>query len=72
MNHGIPKQPTIPPMPPVHKMTRLKRLKIEREKLKDMKLLSFGLKDKCMEWYDHEIECIEKWGADNPEYKEGV
>jgi hypothetical protein len=48
-------------------MTRLDLLKQEREVVKGLKTLSFGLKEKCMEWYDNEIECIEKYHSLNPE-----
>ncbi len=51
-------------------MTRLEPLKQEKEEIMRMHCLSFGLKDKCVEWYDHEIECIEKWGAENREVED--
>lgn len=53
-------------------MTRLETLKQEKEEIMRMHCLSFGLKDKCAEWYDHEIECIEKYGSANPEYEENT
>lgn len=51
-------------------MKRLEKLKQERETIRGMKCLSFDLIDKCTEYYDHEIECIEKYGSSNPEIKE--
>jgi len=51
-------------------MTRLELLKSEKRKIQEMKCLSYGLMDKCVEWYDHEIECIEKWGAENREVED--
>ena len=49
-------------------MTRLDILKSEKEQIKDMHCLAFNLVDKCIEWYDKEIEAIEVYGASNPEY----
>lgn len=51
-------------------MTRLEMLRKERAAIKDMRCLAYGLMDKCIEWYDHEIECIEKWGAENREVED--
>ena len=51
-------------------MTRLDILKSEKEQIKDMHCLAFHLVDKCLEWYDKEIEAIEVYGASNPEYGE--
>jgi hypothetical protein len=48
--------------------TRLDKLKEEKEQINNMKCLSFDLIEKCNEWYDHEIECIEKYGSANPTY----
>lgn len=41
-------------------LTRLEKLKAEKEIIQNMKCLSFDLREKCIEWYDKEIECIEK------------
>ena len=51
-------------------MTRLDLLKKEKEEIKKMRCLSFDLIDKCLEWYDHEIRCIEEYGSPNPEVEE--
>jgi len=51
-------------------MTRLEMLKHERDQIKGMRCLSFGLIDNCLEWYDREIEAIEVYGAPNKEYDE--
>lgn len=49
-------------------MTRLEVLKDEKEQIKGLRCLSFGLIDKCIEWYDKEIEAIVIHGADNKFY----
>jgi len=46
--------------------SRLDILKREREIIKGLKTLSFGLKDDCDKWYKHEIECIENTGQLHP------
>jgi hypothetical protein len=46
-------------------MTRLELLKQERETVKGLRTLSFGLKDKCDEWYENEINNIEKYHLPN-------
>ena len=51
-------------------MSRLELLKQEREQILQMECLSYDLMRKCREWYDHEIECIEEYGSENPEIKE--
>ena len=51
-------------------MKRLDILKAEKEKIKEMGCLSFSLIDKCIEWYDREIEAIEVHGAANDDYKD--
>ena len=51
------------------KTTRLETLKKEREQIKGMHCLAFKLIDKCLEWYDHVIECIEEFGAKNDEFE---
>lgn len=48
--------------------TRLDVLKQELAIIKGLKCLNFNNRDACIEYYEHEIECIEKWGAPNPEY----
>lgn len=53
-------------------MTRLEILKAEKEQIKDLRCLSFNLMDKCIEWYDREIEAIEVYGAENKDYGEKV
>ena len=53
-------------------MDRLTTLKLELELIKNLRCLSYDLLDKCIEWYEHEIECIEKYGAANPEYPDTV
>ena len=49
-------------------MTRLEVLKAEKEQIKGLHCLSFGLIDDCIEWYDKEIEAIVIHGADNKFY----
>ena len=51
-------------------MTRLEILKAEKEQIKDLRCLSFNLMDKCIEWYDKEIEAIEEHAAPNNDYGE--
>ena len=51
-------------------MSRLEILKQEREQISQMRCLSFDLMEKCREWYDNEIEAIEKYNAPNPEMRE--
>jgi len=48
--------------------TRLEILKAEKEQIKDLHCLSFKLMDKCIEWYDKEIEAIVVHGAENKFY----
>lgn len=47
-------------------MSKLDLLKVELETLEDFKCLSFDLTDKIKEYYRHEIQCIEQYGANNP------
>ena len=49
-------------------MTRLEVLKAEKEQIKSLHCLSFSLIDKCIEWYDKEIEAIVIHDADNKFY----
>ena len=49
-------------------MDRLTTLKLELELIKNLRCLSYDLLDKCIEWYEHEIECIEKYNSENREY----
>lgn len=51
-------------------MNRLEKLKQEKEQISQMECLSYALMEKCKEWYDQEIECIEVYGSENPEIKE--
>ena len=51
-------------------MTRLEKLKEEKKMIKNMKCLAFSLMEKCEEWYDKEIACIEVYGDENPEMDE--
>lgn len=51
-------------------MTRLEVLEREKEIVKGLKCLPFGLKDEVMENYQREITAIVKYGAPNPEYEE--
>lgn len=51
------------------KVTRLELLKKEREQVKGMRCLAFGLLDECLNWYDSEIDAIEKYGSPNKEYE---
>lgn len=50
-------------------MTRLDLLKQEIETVKELRCLSFGIKDEVVAHYEREITAIEKWGASNPEYE---
>ena len=47
-------------------MTRLDVLKLELEIAKKFKCLNFADKERVIEWYEREIECIEKYGSPNP------
>ena len=49
-------------------MDRLTLLKQELSQIKGLRVLSYNLINKAIEWYEHEIECIEKYGAENPDY----
>jgi hypothetical protein len=40
--------------------SRLEGLKRELEIIKSLRYLSFDCMDKCIEWYEHEIECCER------------
>ena len=53
-------------------MTRLEMLKKEQEQIREMRCLSFDLKDQALFHYQTEIDAIEKYGAPNKEYGEGV
>lgn len=52
-------------------MTRLELLKKEQEQIRDMRCLSFDLKDQALFHYQTEINAIEKYGAPNKEVEEG-
>lgn len=49
-------------------MDRLTLLKNELDQIKGLRVLSYNLVNKAIEWYEHEIEYIEKYGAENPDY----
>ena len=49
-------------------MDRLTTLKLELELIKNLRCLSYNLLDKVIEYYEHEIECIEKYNSENSEY----
>lgn len=49
-------------------MKRLELLKNELNIIKGLRVLNYDLIDKAVEYYEHEIECIEKYGSDNPDY----
>ena len=51
-------------------MKRLDELKRELELIQNLPCLAFNLKDACKDYYEHEIECIEKWNSPNPEIGE--
>lgn len=48
-------------------MTRLDVLKHEFADIENMRCLSYSLKEKCKEYYKHEIDCIVNHGSCNPE-----
>lgn len=50
-------------------MTRLETLKKELETINSFRTMSFDLKDQCTDYYQREIDAIEKYGASNPEYE---
>ena len=50
-------------------MDRLTTLKLELELIKNLRCLSYNLLDKVIEYYEHEIECIEKYNSENREYE---
>ena len=47
-------------------ITRLDELKRELKAIDGMPCLSFSCREKCKEYLEHEIECIEKYGSKNP------
>lgn len=49
-------------------MTRLDYLKKELETIKSLQCLAFNVKKQAVDYYNHEIECIEVYGSANPEY----
>lgn len=49
-------------------MTRLEILRKEWQIIKNLNCLSYQLKEDCENWYQHEIECIEKYHSSNPDY----
>jgi len=50
--------------------TRLERLKKERDIVTNLTCLSFDLIEQCQAYFDHEIECIVKYGSANPIYED--
>lgn len=50
-------------------MKRLEVLKKELEIIKGLRCLSYNNREECERYYEHEIECIERWGAPNPDYE---
>lgn len=50
------------------RMTRLETLEKELNEIREMHCLSFSIKEAAVKYYEHEIECIEKWGSPNPDY----
>jgi hypothetical protein len=53
------------------KVTRLELLKKEREVVKNLRCLSFDVKDAADGHYQTEIDAIEIYGAPNREVEEG-
>lgn len=51
-------------------MKRLDVLKMELDSINNLHCLSFNVKEAAQAYYEHEIECIEKYGSPNPEYAE--
>ena len=49
-------------------MDRLTTLKLELELIKNLRCLNYNLLDKVIEYYEHEIEFIEKYNSENREY----
>lgn len=48
-------------------MNRLEKLKFEKQIAKHLSLLPFQMKPLIGEYYDREIDAIEKYGASNPQ-----
>lgn len=51
-------------------MTRLEKLKIEKQIADNLMLLPFQLIPMVKNYYDREIDAIEKYGASNPAVSE--
>ena len=49
-------------------MKRLDLLKAELAVVKNLHCLAFNIKEQAEDYYNHEIECIEKYGSANPDY----
>lgn len=49
-------------------MKRLDLLKKELEVVMNLDCLAFSIKEQAIDYYTHEIECIEKYGSANPDY----
>lgn len=50
-------------------MRRLDLLKKELEIVKNMNCLALNIKEQAVDYYNHEIDCIEKYGSANPGYE---
>lgn len=51
-------------------MKRLDELKRELKLIQELPCLSFNLVEQCVQYYEHEIECIELYDSPNPEIGE--
>lgn len=51
-------------------MTRLDLLRKELAIVSNLQLMAFDVKEKAVEYYNHEIECIEVHGSANPVYSD--
>ena len=51
-------------------ISRLELLKKEKEVVKGLKCLSFCKMQMVLDYYNHEIECIETFGSVNPTYND--
>lgn len=49
-------------------MRRLDLLKKELKVVKNLDCLAFNIKEQAIDYYNHEIECIEVYGSENPDY----
>ena len=51
-------------------MRRLDVLRKELNIISNLQCLAFNVKEEAEKYYNHEIECIEKYGSPNPEYED--